>query len=141
MRLSQNRPTKKTDWVVRTGCPVCLIYSGLLCCAELITSLKNAPYATAGSITVNQWLVQWRNSYKVPSGLILHAKTLLMPVLALADAGSFSAQKRISISFVKNRIKSLFLFLPSHLLYLMYLLYNEAKIFRVGGIRKWKRTP
>ena len=70
--------------------------------AELITSLKNTPYAAAGSTTVDQWFVQWRDTYKAPSGLILHAKTLLMPVLAHADAGSFSALKQAS-SGIKKR--------------------------------------
>ena len=37
--------------------------------AELITSLKNTPYAAAGSTTVDQWFVQWRDTYKAPSGL------------------------------------------------------------------------
>ena len=32
--------------------------------AELITSLKNAPYATGGSTTMGQWFVQWRETYK-----------------------------------------------------------------------------
>ena len=38
---------------------------------ELITSLKNTPYAAAGSTTVDQWFVQWRDTYKAPSGLII----------------------------------------------------------------------
>ena len=37
--------------------------------AELITSLKNAPYATGGSTTVDRWFVQWRDTYKAPAGL------------------------------------------------------------------------
>ena len=37
--------------------------------AELITSLKNTPYAAAGSTTVDQWFVQWRDTYKAPAGL------------------------------------------------------------------------
>ena len=45
--------------------------------AELITSLKNIPYAAAGSTTVDQGDVQWRDTYKVPAGLITpHTKTL-----------------------------------------------------------------
>ena len=31
---------------------------------ELITSLKNTP--AAGSTTVDQWFVQWRDTYKAP---------------------------------------------------------------------------
>ena len=34
--------------------------------AELITRFKNTPYAAAGSTTVDQWFVQWRDTYKAP---------------------------------------------------------------------------
>ena len=60
--------------------------------AELVTSLKNTPYAVAGSLTVAQWFVQWQDTYKAPANqMILHAKNyFLMPVLVFADVGSFS---------------------------------------------------
>lgn len=38
--------------------------------AELITSLKNTPYAAAGSTTVDQWFVQWRDTYKYLQGFL-----------------------------------------------------------------------
>ena len=63
--------------------------------AELITSLKNTPYAAAGSTTVDQWFVQWRDTYKAPSGLMIqHDCPLSMPVLAFVNTGSFSALNR-----------------------------------------------
>ena len=57
----------------------------------------------AGSTTVDQRFVQWRDTYKAPSGLICPmTKILLMPVLAFVNAGSFSALKQAS-SGIKKR--------------------------------------
>lgn len=37
--------------------------------AELITSLNRSDFAAGGDLTVDQWFVQWRDTYKAPAGL------------------------------------------------------------------------
>lgn len=37
--------------------------------AELVNSLKRGEFATSGNTTVDQWFLQWKETYKSPSGI------------------------------------------------------------------------
>ena len=37
--------------------------------AELVASLNRGEFATSGNTTVDQWFLQWKETYKAPSGL------------------------------------------------------------------------